>query len=119
MNFLPSPTITNTQNHFAVGDIASWSGIKRCGAAMAMGHIAAVNIHQQLLQQSTGKLAKFLEFPHVSPMIALAVGKEAVMYGEESGTTCGKAEMEMMFGQNLGFDSLYSPPGPASPKPPI
>jgi NADH dehydrogenase FAD-containing subunit len=39
----------NYRRHFAVGDIAAWSGIKRCGAAMHMGHFAAENIHQLMI----------------------------------------------------------------------
>jgi hypothetical protein len=72
---------------------------------MAMGHIAAANIHQQLLHRETGKAPEWIEFPVVSPMIALAVGKQAVMYGEEDGTTWGEENMKMMFGNDLGFTS--------------
>ncbi|KAL3419508.1 hypothetical protein PVAG01_09730 [Phlyctema vagabunda] len=100
--------LPNASSHFAVGDIASWSGIKRCGAAMAMGKLAAVNIHQQLLQKATGKEPKYLEFPEVPPMIAIAVGKKAVLYGPEDGTTCSEANMKMMFGDDLGFTSKLS-----------
>lgn len=97
----------NSMQHFAVGDIAAWSGIKRCGAAMYMGHNAAVNIHQQLRQKHFGKVPKFIEIPEVPPMIALAVGNKAVLYGSEDGTTWGEDKMEMMFGNDLGFTSKY------------
>jgi hypothetical protein len=51
LNF-PSDT-PNYRRHFAVGDTAAWSGIKRCGAAMHMGHFAAENIHQLMLHHQT------------------------------------------------------------------
>jgi len=106
MNF--TVDVPNSRNHFAVGDIVAWSGIKRCGAAMAMGNVAAANIHQQLLQQQQlGKTPKFVNFPEVPPMIALAVGKQAVLYGQEDGTTCGEDLMEIMFGVDLGYSSMF------------
>lgn len=98
----------NHTSHFAIGDIANWSGIKRCGAAMAMGHIAATNISQQLLQRKFGTEPKFVEFPEVPPMIALAVGKQAVLYGEKEGTTWGEDKMQMMFGDDLGWSICWS-----------
>jgi len=95
-----------SQYHFAIGDIAAWSGIKRCGAAMAMGTVAATNIHKLILQQRFGIEPRgFMEFPEVGPMIALAIGRKAVMYSEEEGTTSGTAQMEMMFGDDLGWSS--------------
>jgi NADH dehydrogenase FAD-containing subunit len=105
MNFKSSSP--NFQSHFAVGDICAWSGIKRCGAAMAMGHIAAVNIHQQLHKAKFGTEPKFVEFPEVPPMIALAIGKQAVVYGQGVGTTWGEDLMKMFFGEDLGFTSKY------------
>ncbi|TAQ90088.1 hypothetical protein B7494_g1607 [Chlorociboria aeruginascens] len=96
----------NAEYHFAVGDIALWSGIKRCGAAMAMGHNAAINIHQRMVEKMTGKEPNFVEFPEVPPMIALAIGKQAVLYGPEGDTTSGEDAMEMMFGNDLGLKSM-------------
>ncbi|KUJ10931.1 FAD/NAD(P)-binding domain-containing protein [Mollisia scopiformis] len=98
----------NSSSHFAVGDIANWSGIKRCGAAMAMGHVTAVNIHQQLLQARFGTEPMFAEFPEVPPMIALAAGKQAVLYGEKEGTTWGEDKMQMMFGDDLGYSICWN-----------
>lgn len=72
---------------------------------MAMGHISAVNIHQQLLKAKFGTEPKFVEFPEVPPMIALAVGKQAVAYGEADGTTWGEELMKVFFGDDLGFSS--------------
>lgn len=106
LNFKPSTP--NHTSHFAVGDIANWPGIKRCGAAMAMGHIAATNVYQQLLKAKFGTEPKFAEFPEVPPMIALAVGKQAVLYGEKEGTTWGEDKMQTMFGSDLGWSICWN-----------
>ena len=73
---------------------------------MAMGHNAAFNIHQQLLV-AHGKRdkAEFIEFPEVPPMIALAVGKNAVSYSPDNGTASGEEVMKMFFGEDLGLES--------------
>lgn len=88
--------------------MTAWSGIKRCGAAMAMGFNAARNIHQQLLEKLTGKEPVFVEFPEVPPMIGLAIGKKAVSYSPQEGTESGEHVMKMFFGDDLGFTSKYS-----------
>jgi NADH dehydrogenase FAD-containing subunit len=106
MNF--TADIPNANSHFAVGDLVSWSGIKRCGAAMAMGHNAAFNIHQQLLEARTGKKPEFIEFPEVPPMIALAVGQKAISYSPGAGTEEGGKVMRSFFGEDLGLKSKWS-----------
>jgi NADH dehydrogenase FAD-containing subunit len=105
MNF--TGEIKNKDHHFAIGDLVSWSGIKRCGAAMAMGHNAAFNIHQQLLEAGSGgkHKAEFIEFPEVPSMIALAVGKKAVSYSPNAGTKVGVEVMRNFFGEDLGLKS--------------
>jgi hypothetical protein len=45
-------TIPNSTDHFAVGDITNWSGIKRVGRALSMGQTAAVNILQLIYAAS-------------------------------------------------------------------
>ncbi|KAH7395456.1 hypothetical protein BKA64DRAFT_576812 [Cadophora sp. MPI-SDFR-AT-0126] len=106
MNLLiDSPT---ARAHYAVGDIASWSGIKRCGAAMAMGHIAASSIHKVILQAKFGTKPTFDEFPEVPPMIAIAVGKKAVCYGPENGTTSGEEDLKRMFRDDLGWSICWN-----------
>src|SRR5689334_1828700 len=117
-----SPLIPNHKFHYAVGDICHWSGIKRCGAAMFMGFHAAYNIHQRPLQtlpsshkshsthststtaeQTTYKTTttsgepEFKLFPEVPPMIAIAIGKTAIMLSPTDGTTSGPSVLEMMF----------------------
>lgn len=106
MNFVGD--IPNAKSHFAAGDLVSWSGIKRCGAAMAEGHNAAFNIHQQLLEAGSGgkHRAEFIEFPEVPPMIALAVGKKAISYSPGAGTEEGTEVMRNFFGEDLGLKSM-------------
>lgn len=97
--------IPNASSHFAAGDSVSWSGIKRCGAAMHMGYFAASNIHQLMKEKMLGTPPVFLELNEIPPMIGLAVGKKAVAYWEEEGTTSGTEVMKTFFGDDLGFKS--------------
>jgi hypothetical protein len=69
---------------------------------MAMGHNAAFNIHQQMLESQFGHTPEFIEFPEVPPMIALAVGKKAILYSPSEGTQFGAEVMENFFGDDLG-----------------
>jgi hypothetical protein len=102
MNFIGD--IMNKDYHFAAGDLVAWTGIKRCGAAMAMGHYAAFNIHQQILQGNQDE-AQFIEFPDAPPMIALAVGKNAISYSPDAGAESGVEVMRSFFGEDLGLKS--------------
>lgn len=109
MEFLPN--LPNHEYHYAVGDIIDWSGIKRCGAAMSQGYHAAHNIHQRLLQtlpstKSSSKPEMKL-FPHVPPMIAIAIGKTAIMFSPNDGLTFGKDVLQMMFRDDIGFASEF------------
>ncbi|KXJ88889.1 hypothetical protein Micbo1qcDRAFT_214051 [Microdochium bolleyi] len=88
--------------HFAVGDAKNWSGIKRCGAAMHTGKYAGLNMYQLMIQDVTGKEPSFLTLDPVPPMIAIAVGKEAVAYGPE-GMSHGPQIMRSYFEEDLGF----------------
>jgi NADH dehydrogenase FAD-containing subunit len=57
----------NDERHFAIGDLVAWSGIKRCGGAIAMGRTAAVNIYKQILSDVYGIVPEFEEWPEVPP----------------------------------------------------
>jgi NADH dehydrogenase FAD-containing subunit len=103
----PSDT-PNAADHFAVGDITKWSGIKRCGAAMHMGQIAATNIHQLMTQKLSGSSPEFMKLNEIPPMIGLAVGKKAVAYWPAGGTTSGEDVMETFFGKDLGFTICWN-----------
>jgi hypothetical protein len=89
--------------------MVAWSGIKRCGGAMAMGHSAAVNIHQQMLHSHFGTEPRFTELEEYPPMIALAVGKTAVVYDPQGGTRAGEEWMARFFGHDLGLESKFDP----------
>ncbi|KAF2456378.1 hypothetical protein BDY21DRAFT_49049 [Lineolata rhizophorae] len=103
-----SSDVPNAKYHFAVGDIVAWSGIKRCGAAMHMGHYAARNMHQQMLSElATGINGSLtptvVELEETPPMIGVALGKKAVCYDPAEGTTVGEDLMAALFGDDLGF----------------
>lgn len=98
----------NNTYHYAAGDLVSWSGIKRCGGAMAMGVRAADNIHQQVLAEQAGIPSNLTDWPEVPPMIALAVGTKAAVYDPVGGVKCSKEMMEMFFGGDLGFQRKYA-----------
>lgn len=96
----------NANRHFAVGDVAEWSGIRRAGAAMAMARIAATNVFATLLSdESPGSDHAFAAFPHVPPMMGLAVASQTVTYGPKQGVKWGKELMEQTFGTDLGWAS--------------
>lgn len=113
MNFEPS--IVNADSHFAPGDIASWSGIKRCGAAIMMGHLTSVNIHQLIIRSpeeqsshtSSTAPIEFAEFPRFPPMIALAVGRKAATYSAEGGVGSSEDLMKACFGDDLGWTIIW------------
>ncbi|KAJ4291440.1 hypothetical protein N0V88_006033 [Collariella sp. IMI 366227] len=98
----------NAADHFAAGDMAKWSGIKRCGGAMHMGYFAANNIHQRVLQKAAGTEAKFLELGEIPPMIGLAVGKKAMSYWPEGGVNSGEDVAKSFFGDDLGFTICWT-----------
>ncbi|KAG6019049.1 hypothetical protein E4U19_007634 [Claviceps sp. Clav32 group G5] len=97
-----APGTPNAEQHFCVGDLTRWSGIKRCGWAMHTGHYAAHNIHQLVLQRYTGQEPAFVELDEVAPMIGLAVGAKAVASGPE-GTIFGEDVLKAYFKNDLGF----------------
>ncbi|PMD42005.1 FAD/NAD(P)-binding domain-containing protein [Hyaloscypha variabilis F] len=104
---LSIPSIPNLNSHFAAGDLVAWSGIKRCGSAMAMGNTAAFNIYQTMIQEKTGKKAESMLFPEVPPMITLAVGGKAVSYSPGAGMEEGEEVMRSFFGSDLGLEICY------------
>lgn len=116
--------VPHARRHFAVGDLAAWSGIRRCGAAMHMGHYAAYNIHQQLLFDSASNTSRpssahtagddaagkvqekprFLSLNEFPPVIGLAVGRKAITYGGPAdGVKSGEDVEQLMFGGDLGW----------------
>ncbi|KAK4186299.1 apoptosis-inducing factor 2 [Podospora australis] len=98
----------NSADHFAIGDLVKWSGIKRCGGAMHMGCFAAINIHQRMIETSTGAKPTLSQLDEIPPMIGLAVGKKAVSYWPQSGVSSGEDVMQLFFGDDLGFTICWN-----------
>ncbi|KAI0545647.1 hypothetical protein F4679DRAFT_560248 [Xylaria curta] len=98
--------VPNAESHFAVGDMIHWSGIKRCGGALYEGKIAALNIHQIILQQLQQKEPEFTQLSEIPPMIGLAVGKNGLSYGSE-GMNYGPQVMQIFFEEDLGFRIVW------------
>ncbi|KAJ5827280.1 hypothetical protein N7447_004043 [Penicillium robsamsonii] len=99
--------VPNKEYHYAAGDIASWSGIKRGGQAMHQAHYAAFNIHQQMLAERYNTKPKFVELVEVAPMMALALGKTAVGYFPAMGLSSGDDIHNMFFKDDLGYEICW------------
>lgn len=102
--------VPNAFYHYAIGDIAQWPGIKRCGAAMHHGHYTAMNVHQKLLavlNQSPSPPTLNELSADVLPGIGLAVGKKAVSYYPTTGVNAGEDVMKLFFEEDLGFKSRF------------
>ncbi|KAK1141907.1 hypothetical protein N8T08_008420 [Aspergillus melleus] len=97
--------VVNAGDHYASGDLVHWSGIKRGGAAMHQGHYAAFNIHQKMYAQLYGSEIDVLDLAEVPPMMALALGKQAVGYFPTTGLSEGNEVLKTFFGDDLGFMS--------------
>ncbi|KAI1169544.1 hypothetical protein F4777DRAFT_208624 [Nemania sp. FL0916] len=98
--------VPNADAHFAVGDMIRWSGIRRCGGALYEGKIAALNLHQIILQQLQGREPDFTQLTEFPPMIGLAVGKNGISYGAD-GMKYGPQVMQLFFEDDLGFRIVW------------
>lgn len=98
----------DSPRHYAVGDIAAWSGIKRCGAAIHMGYLAAEGMHQQMMHELHAIEPNFTIWPEVVPMIALAIGKKAATYSPDGGVACSEELMRLFFSDDLGFSGCWN-----------
>lgn len=118
------------ERHLAAGDIALWSGIKRCGAAMHMGSYCAHNIHQHMLSITPPKsrpsspiigrvsdsfndivsnyVPQYQELSEHPPMIGIAIGTTAAAYSPSEGVKSGPEVLKYMFGDDLGFSICYN-----------
>ncbi|PYH91605.1 apoptosis inducing factor [Aspergillus ellipticus CBS 707.79] len=97
--------IPNAEHHFAIGDIASWAGIKRCGGAMHMAYYAANNAHQLMLSADK---PEFIALERSPPVIGLALGKNAVSYTPDQGTRDGEELHESLFGKDMGYSICWN-----------
>ncbi|KID72715.1 Oxidoreductase OXR1 [Metarhizium brunneum] len=96
----------NEHRHYCAGDATRWSGIKRCGGAMHGGYCIANNIHQHILKEAVGHSPEYRRLVHLEPMIALAVGKNAVSSGPD-GTDAGAHVMQKYFGEDLYLSGCW------------
>ncbi|RMZ78272.1 hypothetical protein DV736_g6693, partial [Chaetothyriales sp. CBS 134916] len=96
----------NDPYHLAAGDLVAWSGIKRCGRAQGMGARAAQNIYQHILCTRHNIQSIYTEYQPIAPVIALAVGNQAVVY-DSKGTRCSEEQMEHFFGADLGMQQFW------------
>jgi NADH dehydrogenase FAD-containing subunit len=100
--------LPNHDRHYFAGDMIHWSGIKRCGAAMAMAQLAITNIHQSLLaSEDPDWTPTFVEAPEVEPMIGLAVGKKAATY-YMGVVDSGEQPLKDAFGDDLGLSNCWN-----------
>jgi hypothetical protein len=97
-------SIPNADAHYAIGDVASWTGIKRSGPAQNMGRYAATNIVKSLLAledgESTANLAKLGQSPFT---MSLAIGEYAMSL-RGGNVIFGKDVMQRAFGRGLGIE---------------
>ncbi|KAL2834044.1 hypothetical protein BJY01DRAFT_253234 [Aspergillus pseudoustus] len=103
LEFPNDGSVPNAGDHYAAGDVARWTGIKRAGAAMHQGHYAAKNIHQKMMSKVYGTTPEFVELAEVEPGMGLALGKTAVGYFPSMGLSSGEETREMFFQGDLGF----------------
>jgi len=98
------PEVPNHAAHFAVGDAAKWSGIKRVGSALIMGSFAATNILLSIVAAENGDEEPQLAlFPDVVPMLVLALGKKAVSYHPDHAMSWGEEPLRQSFEDDLGL----------------
>lgn len=83
--------------HFAVGDIVCFEGIRRCSPAMQMGYFAAVNIYAQMVPDKPD-LKHFEGFPE---MFRYAFGNEAVLWSPGEEIVFGEEPRRAVFEDDL------------------
>ncbi|KAJ5343711.1 FAD-dependent pyridine nucleotide-disulfide oxidoreductase [Penicillium brevicompactum] len=103
-----SGEIPNAENHWAVGDLTAWEGIKRCGGAMHMGHYAGMNIYEHMLAECTGQKPNYQTLSAFPSVMGLAIGKNAVSYTPDEGTREGEELQKSMFGKDMGHTICWN-----------
>ena len=101
--------LPNADYHFAVGDVAAWSGIKRVGNAFIMGQFIATNIMKLILATETlGTDHDLLNCPPMDPMMALSIGSNALVYQEALGVLSSEELKKTVIGRGMGIDCELS-----------
>jgi hypothetical protein len=76
---------------------------------MGMGRLAASNVFSILYQEENTDFAKGLaETPKLPPMIAIAIGGQAVTYTPDAGIQHGKDVMKTHFSNDLAWASRFT-----------
>ena len=121
---IKASTHFHDEYHLAAGDIAQWTGIKRCGSAMHMGFISGYNIYQHML---TGRLhspvvdriadsfndllvggsPEYKNLDVFPAVIGIAIGHTAAAYSPQEGIKSGPETLKYLFGDDLAFDYCY------------
>jgi NADH dehydrogenase FAD-containing subunit len=102
-------SLTNADVHYAIGDVAKWTGIKRSGPAMSQGKYAATNIVTSLIALEDSKAvseAKLASCPPSKPTMTLAIGERAI--GMRMGLRYGREIKMAAFGTGLGIDGTLA-----------
>ncbi|CAK7270681.1 hypothetical protein SEPCBS119000_004211 [Sporothrix epigloea] len=102
-NLFFSEGVPNHDSALAAGDGVQWSGIKRCGRAMHQGYFAAHNCHQRMQELITGTPAKYQTLKEVIPMIAIALGPDALAYAQGGELQYGKEVANTYFNDDVGL----------------
>ncbi|CAK7235836.1 hypothetical protein SCUCBS95973_009403 [Sporothrix curviconia] len=100
--FFPTD-VPNYDSALAAGDGVQWSGIKRCGRAMHQGYFAAHNCHQRMQELAFGTPAKFQLLKEIIPMIAIALGPNAIGYADGGELQHGKDVAKRFFDDDVGL----------------
>lgn len=94
----------NADSHFVAGDVARWSGIRRCGGALHMGYHAAVNVHQAMLSRvDPSRKPSYLDIDEFLPRMSLAVGKKAARSTPGEPVVSGEDVLKASFSDDLGL----------------
>ena len=102
--FFPTD-VPNHDSALAAGDNVQWSGIKRCGRAMYHGYFAAHNCHQRMQELISGSPAKYQSLKENIPVIAIALGHNALAYAQGGEVQYGKDIADRFFSDDVGLKS--------------
>jgi hypothetical protein len=73
-----------------------------------MGYYAGHNVHQLMLSECLQSEPQFLKLQDPPAVIGLAVGHNAVSYSSAEGTQHGRHMLDMLFGNDMGYSSMWS-----------
>ena len=84
----------NADSHFVAGDVARWSGIRRCGGAL----------HQAMLSRvDPSRKPSYLDIDEFLPRMSLAVGKKAARSTPGEPVVSGEDVLKASFSDDLGL----------------